>query len=378
LKRESIIVLYAVLALTSIGILMVFSAGAMEDGSASGFGLLGYASKQAVFAVIGLLCMSLAVRFDYHYLRSPIVYRAVALAAFALLVLVLIPGIGVERNFARRWIIVAGMSIQPSEFAKGALILLLAAKLCENRDHIKSFFKGYLPPLMLTVLIAGLVVLENDLGTPVVLCTVGIIIAFAAGTRLWHILLSMAPLAGAVAYLIVTSPVRVKRVMIFLNPWSDPSDSGLNLIQSMMGFARGGLTGQGAGAGEQKLHYLFGAHTDFIFAVWAEETGLVGTLCLVALFAVFLFAAMRIAANAPDLFGSLLATGIVTLITLQATINMAVAVGLVPTKGLALPFISAGGSSLIVNLALVGILLNIGLQAVEPEPKPKARLAPSS
>jgi len=169
--------------------------------------------------------------------------------------------------------------------------------------------------------------------------------------------------------LIFISPERMSRLTTFMNPWQDPLGDGYNLIQSMAAFARGGIFGQGAGAGEQKLFYLPAAHTDFIFAVWAEETGLIGTLFLLVLYATLLIVAYRIALCAPDLFGSLLASGIATLITIQATINMAVTIGLVPTKGLALPFISAGGSALMVNLFLAGILLNIGLQSREPETK---------
>ena len=267
------------------------------------------------------------------------------------------------RGGAQRWIDLKFTRFQPSEAAKFALIVMLAIKLTANQEQVRDFFKGFVPPMLIAGFFAGLVLLERDLGVPVVLMAVAFIMVLVAGARLSFVIASCVPVAAGVALQIWTNPYRVELVLAFMDPWSDKSDSGFHLIQSLAGVARGSLWGLGAGASEQKLFYLPAAHTDFIFAVWAEEMGLLGTLTVVALFAVFVVAGFRVALWARDLFGGLLATGIVSLIALQASFNMAVTVGLLPTKGLPLPFISYGGTSLIVLLALAGVLLNVGLQA---------------
>jgi cell division protein FtsW len=232
---------------------------------------------------------------------------------------------------------------------------------------VQRFWRGFLPPLAMIALFGGLVLLEQDLGTPIVMVSVGLLMIVMAGGRWGHVVPASLPVAAGVYALIQVSGYRSDRIDAWLDPWKHRSDKGLQLIESLAAFARGGVWGQGLGASEQKLRYLPDAQSDFIFAVWAEEMGLVGSVGLVLLFVLFLIVAIRIAVCARDLFGSLLASGIVTLITVQVCFNMAVTTGMLPTKGLALPFISAGGSALIVNLTMVGILLNVGIQAVEPE-----------
>lgn len=369
MRREAWYLMTIVLALTGIGVLAVFSASTVSADS-----MYHYLMKQALSAGLGLAAFCFATKFNYHYLKSPLVYGLIAAATLATLVAILLPGLGAIRNGAGRWIQIGGLQFQPSELAKVAVIILLAVMLTHRRERITALFRGFIPCMALVVFFAGLVAAQKDFGGPVVICVVGTIMVFVAGARWSHLIASAFPLGGAAAWLIVTDPERVSRLMIYLDPWQDPMDEGYNLIQSMAAFARGGLFGQGAGAGEQKLHYLPAAHTDFIFAVWGEEMGLMGTLFLVALFAALFLFSSRVAAYAPDFFGSMLATGIGALFTLQATINMAVATGLVPTKGLTLPFVSAGGTSLIVNMALAGILLNIALHSSLPERR--RRLAP--
>ncbi len=260
---------------------------------------------------------------------------------------------------------IAGVNFQPSELAKLSLILALSLKLSENQNTIRRFWTGFLPPVIITSLFAFLVLLEKDLGTPVVLGTVAIAMIFMAGGKLWHIGLVGAPAIAGVVAAIRTSPERMERITSFLDPWAHRSDGALQLVESMIGFARGGIWGSGLGASEQKLYWLPDPHSDFVFAVWGEEMGLAGTFALVGLFALLLIVSLRIAVCARDLYGTLLASGIVTLITVQAAVNMGVTTGLLPTKGLGLPFISAGGSSLIMNMFLIGILLSVGSRAVE-------------
>lgn len=361
MRRESIVLLSIVLALVLVGIFMVYSASAVDAHS------LDRLKRQLVYVGVGLAALFAMAHFDYHRLGDPLLFRAVVLFALALLVLVLVPGIGVVRGGAQRWIEVLGFRFQPSEFAKFAVILLLAVKLSSNQEHIRDFGKGFLPPALIAGLFALLILVERDLGGPVMIAAVAFGMLFMAGARLRHLLPSILLAAGAVVVLSVTSPYRHRRLTAFLDPWGHSDNEAYQLIQSMAAFARGAIWGQGPGAGEQKLFYLPEAHTDFIFAVLAEEMGLVGTLTLVGLFVALLVVALRIALSAPDLFGTLLAGGIVCLVGVQAAGNMAVTTGLLPTKGLPLPFISWGGSSLIVFMGLMGILLSVGLRAGEAE-----------
>lgn len=360
MRRESTLLLTILLALVLIGIVMVYSASAA------------YASaedrlfRHLTYVAIGSVALFIGINFDYHRLENPFLFRFIVVLSLTLLIAVLIPGVGVMRGGARRWLEIAGQSFQPSELAKFALLLLLAIKLSQNREQIKSFRRGYLPCIFIILTFAGLILAERDLGTPVVLCTAAFFMLVMAGAPFRYLLPSILPAVLAVYALSVTSEYRYRRLTAFLDPWSYRHDEGYQLIQSMNAFVKGSIFGLGPGGGEQKLFYLPEAHTDFIFAVWSEEMGLVGSLFLVVLFALMLFLALRIALHARELFGTLLAGGIGSLIAIQAAFNMAVATGLLPTKGLPLPFISLGGTSLVVFMGLVGIIINIGLQAEAP------------
>lgn len=358
MKRETTAVITLVLALALAGTLIVFSAkGYGENGGQ-------WIARQLLALSIGLIAMMVASRFDYHRLKDGAIFRSIVLGTLVLLVLVLL--IGTEVNGAKRWIRFPGVQLQPSELGKFALIVLLAVKLTDNRDQLRRFFSGFLPPTCITLLFAGLVLAERDLGVPVLMVGVAGIMMAVAGVSLRYLIASCIPLAGAFVALIVTSPHRVERLMAFRDPWHDPLGSGFNLIQSYSAFAQGGLWGKGAGASEQKLGYLFAPHTDFAFALLGEEFGLAGTLLVVAMFAGLLCAGYRIALHARDLFGAMLATGIVAMITLQAIVIMGVTTGLLPTKGLPLPYVSYGGTALIVFLGMAGVLANIGMQAHDP------------
>lgn len=361
MKNETILLMFTVFALVLIGIFCVYSASAAQaDPEAR---LL----RQIVYVTIGFAAFVIASRFDYHHLRHPLVYRFFVCLTLALLVAVLIPGVGIERNGARRWLEIGPVGFQPSEIAKFALILLLAVKLSENRDETPTFYRGYLPGLSITLVFAGLVLAERDLGTPVVMCVAAYLMLFIAGVRLKYLLPTIVPACLVIYIALVTSPYRWSRWTAFLDPWSHADKEGYQLIQSMTAFVKGGIWGRGPGGGEQKLHYLPEAHTDFIFAVWGEEMGLVGTVALTALFGLLMFLAMRIAVHSKDLFGTLLAGGIVCTIAFQAAFNMGVTLGMLPTKGLPLPFISWGGTSLVVFMTLSGILISIGVQAELPK-----------
>ena len=358
MKREVTAVFSLVAALVACGTLMTYSARAYEVGARE--------PKMQLFAMgIGVLVMLIAARFDYHRFRDGWVFRLVVLVTVGFLILVLFQGKDVHG--ARRWIHIGGVQFQPSELGKFALILLLAVKLTANRDRLKSFFSGYLPPACIAAFFAALVLAERDLGIPIVMMVVAYIMMAVAGVSIRHLLVSCVPLALIVMLAIVKSPHRVQRLTAFRDPWADPLGSGFNLIQSYSAFAQGNLWGKGAGASEQKLGYLFASHTDFVYALVGEEFGLVGTLTVLGLFVGLLYAGFRIASNAQDMFGALLATGIVAVITVQAMIIMMVSTGMLPTKGLPLPFVSYGGTALIIFLGFTGILVNIGIQATPPE-----------
>ncbi len=360
MRRQTTILVSVTLALVLVGILMVYSTSTIKAPSGKLF------KVQLAYAALGVAAMFLVAHIDYHHLCAPGIYRPIVALAFILLVLVLIPGIGVEAHGAQRWLRLHHFHFQPSEFAKLAIIILLAAKLTENQDQVRSFKRGFLPPVASAGCFALLVLLERDLGMPAVIMAVAFLMVFVAGARLGHVLAGAASVALAMVVLSITSPERLRRLFAFHDPWRYRDDESFQLIQSLSAFARGAIWGQGPGASEQKLFYLPAAHTDFIFAIWAEEMGLVGSLALVALYVILLVVAVRVATCARDLLGALLATGIVSVISLQAAFIMAVTTGLLPTKGLPLPFVSYGGTALLVFLTLMGILLNIGRQAQEP------------
>lgn len=359
MRTETTAILLVVLALLCVGLITIYSVAAVK---VNGMGLF---DRQLLCVLIGLAIMFfLATFFDYHKLSEPFYLRCTVGGALLLLVAVLIPGVGVEVNGATRWIRMPFIhQFQPSEVAKFALILLLARKLTDNRDQVTSFWRGFLPASMITGAFVMLVLMERDLGIPAVMGCVAFAMIYLGGAR-WFYVFGSALMGGAgVVALIKTSPYRWQRLITFLDPFAHRNDGGFHLIQSLAAFAHGSYGGVGPGAGEQKLYYLPAAHTDFIFAVWGEEMGLRGTIILVALFVAFLFLGMRIAKSAPDMFGSLLAAGITLIISLQAAFNMGVTIGLLPTKGLTLPFVSYGGTAQIVFLAMAGVLMNIGLQA---------------
>ncbi len=320
-----------------------------------------FAKRQLLFAGLGVVAMFFIMNVDYWTWRTWA--KLIILVCFFLLVIVLIPGIGMERNGSRSWIGVGAFSVQPSEFMKIAMIAFLAKYLSENQKKITSFKKGLIPSLSLVFLAFGMIMLQPDLGTGTVMVGTCIVMIYVAGARISHFVgLGLVGVAGFVV-LILSAPYRIKRITSFLNPWEDPLGSGFQIIQSLYAIGPGGLLGLGLGQSRQKFFYLPEPQTDFIFAILAEELGFIGGTFVVLLFALLLWRGIRIALGAPDLYGSFLAVGIIAMIAIQVIINVGVVTGLMPVTGITLPFLSYGGSSLTLMLLAVGILLNISRYA---------------
>ncbi len=324
---------------------------------------IGIFPKHVFYLVIGLILFFLLSHMDYHVLGNRRVLKYAVGAAIVLLLLVLVPFIGKYVDGARRWIRFFGFGFQPSEFARFALVLLLAVTLTRNHMRLGRFWSGMMPHFVIAGLFAGLVVLEHDIGIPAMMMATAYVMVYVAGGRKIYLGGIVVAGIGALVAAIVFIPNRVDRIAAWLDPWAYRQGSGWQVIQSLSSFAQGGLWGKGAGAGEQKLGYLPAAHTDFIFAIVGEEFGLVGTILVVLVFVAFTWAAMRVALNAIDLFGTLLATGMCAMISIQAAFIMAVTLSMLPNKGLPLPFVSYGGTALVSFLMMAGVLVNVGAQA---------------
>lgn len=279
-----------------------------------------------------------------------------------LLILVLVPGIGREVNGSIRWIGIGGFGIQVSEFAKFAMIVFTAGYLVRRQDEVRVSLLGFIKPLIILAIMAGLLLLEPDFGAVVVITLTMLGMMFLSGARLWQFILLLLLVAVALGALAISSPYRIMRLTAFLNPWARPFDSGYQLIQSLIAFGRGGIFGAGLGNGIQKLFYLPEAHTDFLFAVLAEEFGIIGQIGVLALFSGFVGRILYIGKMAEEkelLFAEYLAYGLGLLIGVQVLINVGVNIGILPTKGLTLPFMSYGGSSMLFNCVIIAILLRI-------------------
>lgn len=348
--------LIVTITLALVGLVMVFSASAIVAGNRfhdSGF----FLKRQLAWLTFGFLLLHLASRIDYVWWKR-LSIPLLACAA-ALLVMVLIPSLGVAAKGARRWLRLGPVSIQPAEVVKLIAVLYLAAYLAKKEEKITIFASGLLPALIVIGLLCGLVLLEPDLGTVVVIGLVTVGLLFLGGAKLSHLLTLGLCAVPVVLALVLGSSYRRQRLLTFLAPWKEASDAGFQITQSFLAFGSGGLFGVGLGEGKQKLFFLPEAHTDFVLALVGEELGLIGTGAIVLLFALFVVRGFQIAARARMPFGRYLGMGITLLIGIQALVNACVVTGLLPTKGLTLPFVSYGGSSLVVSLVGVGILLNI-------------------
>ena len=349
----------ATIGLALFGVVMVYSASAviaLQENHSQ----FHYVIKQGVWTMIGLAAMFFAMRFDYQQLnRAWIVYGLLLVTIFLLVVVFAFPAV----NGARRWIKFSGFSAQPSEVAKLSLAMFLAYFLARRVGQEESFWKTFLPCMLVLGIIAGLVVKEPDLGTALMLAIICMTVCFAAGVRPRHMVYATVPALIFVGKMLIFTPFRWRRMASFVDPWADSQGSGYQVVQSLIAVGSGGQHGLGFAQGRQKLLFLPFAHSDFIFAVVGEELGLIGALVVLIVFGIFLWRGMRAALRAPDRFGMLLGVGIVVGIVAQALLNMSVVLALLPTKGIPLPFISYGGSSLVPTLAGVGILLNISQYA---------------
>jgi cell division protein FtsW len=307
--------------------------------------------------------MIVASRLPYELYRK-LAYPILVLSIL-FLVCIYIPGLGFSAGGARRWIRLGPIAFQPSEPAKLAVICFLAYSLAAKADRIKTFSPGFLPNILIPGIVISLIIMEPDLGTSMALASIVVIMNFAAGVRLRYLFGMMLLALPAIWIVMQNFSYMMTRIMIFLDPWKDPEGKGFQMIQSFLAFGSGGLYGTGLGEGRQKLFFLPEAHTDFILSVIGEELGLLGVTGVIAFYVIFLICGVKIAFKAKDLHGQYLALGLTFMVVLQAALNMAVVMGLLPPKGLPLPFISYGGTSLMVNMAAVGMLLNIYLRENE-------------
>lgn len=350
------VLLAAIFGLVGFGLVMVYSSSAItaQDKLGDGFFFL---KRQAFAAALGLVAMAVSMKLGYR--RMARLAYPLLVVAVILLIAVLIPGIGTKVGGAKRWIRFPGVSIQPAEIAKVAWVIYLSYSLAKKREKVQHFSIGFLPHLGIAGFLVMLCMLEPDFGSSVALLFLMFVMLFAAGARLsW--LVGSVLLAIPFAYTaIATSEYRMKRITAFLDPWANRQGSGYQVAESLMSIGSGGVSGLGLGDGRQKLFFLPEAHTDFIFAIIGEELGLLGVAALISLYGLVIWRGIRASLNATEPFGTYLGLGITTLIGFQAVVNMSVAMGLVPTKGLTLPFISYGGSSLIVLMGAAGLLLSI-------------------
>ena len=345
-----------VTVLISIGIIMIYSASAIYANEKMHDSLY-FLKRHLIYLAAGIFMMLLAMAVDIQALRR--FAKPIMAFSIILLILVLVPHIGRETAGARRWFKVGPLNFQPSEFAKIAVLIYIADLLARKEKTIKSFLHGYLPPILVLGFVLGLVLLEPDLGTAIAISVIGMLMLFVSGVRPLYILASLLASVPALYVLLFRVPYRRKRMMIFLNPWSDKRGAGFQIIQSFIALGSGGLFGVGLGQSRQKLFYLPASHTDFIFSIIGEELGLLGAAGVVILFIVFVWEGMKITFRAEGRFEKLLSMALVCLIALEAVINIGVTAGVLPTKGLPLPFISYGGTSLMFHLTAVGLLLNI-------------------
>ncbi len=343
-------------SLTCIGVVMVYSSSAIMAAERFHDGFY-FLKRQLLYILIGFVLMAVATYFNYQYWRKLAVITL--FASITLLILLFVPGFGVRVGGAMRWLQLPGLTVQPAELVKLALVLYLAHSLTRKKEKVRSLIKGYLPYMIVLVLLLGMLLKQPDLGSAMIITGVALSMLIVAGVRWFYIFPTILMSLPVFYFLVMQVDYRRRRIMAFLDPWDDPFDTGFQIIQSLVAFGKGGVFGQGLGVGEQKLFYLPEAHTDFIFSVIGEELGLIGVLIIATLFLMVVLCGFRIALQCQEPFGRNLAFGLSLLIGLEVFVNLAVCMGLLPTKGLALPFISYGGTSLIVCLVAVGILLNI-------------------
>jgi cell division protein FtsW len=349
--------LFPVLFLVGIGIVMVYSASSALAVKKFGSDYF-FLKKQALFALAGVVVLVISRHFPYRYYRI-LAYPLLGLS-LALLALIQFTSLGLSVGGSTRWMRLGSFSFEPSELARIALVIYLAYSMEKKREKLKSFSVGFLPHVLVLGVFVILIFIQPDFGSVAILGALTWIMLFIGGVRLSQLCATLLVILPVGYLFLVNAAYRAKRIMGFLNPWEYPADEGYQIVHSLMAFGTGGLWGTGIGKGYQKLFYLPEPHTDFIFSVIGEELGLIGVLIIIGLYAWIVMRGISIARNAPDLFGAYLAVGLTVAMGLQIVVNMGVALGLLPTKGLTLPLLSYGGTSLLLNMVSIGILMNIG------------------
>lgn len=358
-KFPDIILLLVTLILVTVGTTMIYSSSSIialekfKDGQY-------FLKKQLFFVFVGMAAMIIMTRTPYSQLKKW-AYPGMLLS-FVLLSLLLVPNLGLRRGGATRWLNLGGFSFQVTELVKITIVIFLAHLLTRKAHQLKDFSKGVLVPLSVPSIAILLILLEPDFGTAVIIAAILLLMLFIAGARIKHLSFLVAAFIPVGVALILYKGYRLTRLTAFLDPWKDANNTGFQIIQSLLSFGSGGTFGVGIGDGMQKLFYLPEPHTDFILSIIAEESGFIGVTIVIVMFAVFAFRGFMIALKAPDLFGTLLAAGLTMVIAMEAFINIAGVMGLIPLKGLVLPFLSYGGTALIMTMTAVGILLNISSQ----------------
>jgi cell division protein FtsW len=351
----------AVVALLVLGVTMVLSTSYLYSQERFTDGTY-FFRKQLIAIAVGFLALVICS------LLNSTVYRRLAYPllglTFVVLVLVLIPGIGVARGGARRWLMMPGFAFQPAELAKLSIVLYLAHSMARKADKIKTFSLGVLPHLIVGAVFLAVLLLEPDFGTALILAALIYLMLFFGGVRVSHLLATGLMALPLLAYAMLTAEYRWRRLLTFMDPWREASSSGFQVVQSLIAFGSGQLWGRGLGESRQKLFYLPEAHTDFVFSVIGEELGLLGALVVLGLFGIIIARGLRLTARIEEPFEQYLAFGLTVLLGLQALIHMGVVMGLMPTKGLVLPFISYGGSAMVINLMEAGILLGLSRRRV--------------
>jgi cell division protein FtsW len=349
-------IVLAIVCLLALGMTMVLSTSYLYSQERYGDGtyffrkqLLAMGAGAAALVACSMVPSALYRRFAYPLLA----------VSFIFLTLVLVPGIGVNRGGARRWIMLAGFAFQPSELAKLAMVFYLAHSMAKKEQTIRTFSVGVLPHLLVSGAFAGVLLLEPDFGSALILTMLLYFMLFVGGARVHHLLATLLMALPLLVYVMTQAEYRLRRLMTFLDPWSDASGSGFHVIQSLIAFGSGQIWGRGLGESRQKLFYLPEAHTDFVYSVVGEELGLLGAWAVLALFGVIIMRGLRLTARIEEPFDHYLAFGLTVLLGVQALIHMGVVMGLMPTKGLVLPFISYGGSAMVINLMAAGILLGL-------------------
>ncbi len=360
------VIVVCVAALVVLGLVVLFSASSPIKG-----GPYAYLYKQFIFLAVAIAAGWVVAMVDLEQLRK--FAWVVGVLALVALLFVLIPGIGIKVNGARRWVGFGGVRLQVSEFAKLAMVFSLAHYLALNQSKLHDLLRGFIIPLGWIGLFSGLIILEPDFGAAFLIGTIGVVLLFLAGVRLKFLLPAIGSLLGLFALLILFNPLRLQRVLSFLDPEANRQGTGYQPWQAMLAFAAGGVDGVGLGNGRQQNAFLPEAHTDYIFAIMGEEMGLIFTLTVVILFSTIFVAGLLHVRRAPNLFQFLLVTGALLLICLQAIINLGVVTSLLPSKGMALPFISAGGSNLLLMGLLVGVIINSARTWERPTPLVRRR-----